>query len=257
MKTAISFKESMMEMKVLAITGGYSGIGLATTSLFIERGYKVAVMGRSEQGLDSLKEKYGDQVLIFQGDVTKLADIEMFYQFCIEKWGRLDVVVANAGIAEAQNVEAVTEASFDKSFNVNVKGVFFTVQKAIPFLKIGASIILISSIQAQKGAGVWSVYGATKAAVRSLGRSFAEQLSPQGIRVNVLSPGVTQTPIFDKFGFEEGVLSNILQQVTAATPLRRIGSPNEIANAILFLASDEASFVSGADFQVDGGLAQI
>jgi NAD(P)-dependent dehydrogenase (short-subunit alcohol dehydrogenase family) len=165
-------------------------------------------------------------------------------------------VVANAGIAKPQNIEEVTESSFDETMNINVKGVFFTVQKALPYLKNNASMVLVSSIQAQKGAGIWSVYGASKASIRSLTRSFAQELGAKGIRVNTISPGVTETPIFEKFGFGDS-LPSILDSVKSSTPLGRIGEPDEIAKAIYFLASESASFITGSDLQVDGGLAQI
>ncbi len=183
--------------------------------------------------------------------------MENFYKQCTKLWGGIDTVIANAGIALPESINNVTEETFDKSINTNFKGVFFTVQKSLTYLNKNASIILMSSIQAQRGAGIWSVYGATKAAVRSLVRSFAQELGPSGIRVNALSPGVTDTPILEKFGFEDYDLKNILEQVSNNTPLGRIASPLEIAKSALFLASDDASFITGADLQVDGGLAQI
>ncbi len=154
-------------------------------------------------------------------------------------------------------ISDVTEDSLNKSIDINFKGVFFTVQKSLIHLNKNASIILMSSIQAQRGAGIWSVYGATKAAVRSLVRSFAQELGASGIRVNTLSPGVTNTPILKKFGFDDSDLNDILEQVSSNTPLGRIATPLEIAKSALFLASDNASFITGADLQVDGGLAQI
>lgn len=243
--------------KVLAITGGNSGIGLAISKLFLQNGYKVAVFAQSVQRLDALQQRYPNQVLAYSGDVTCLTDLDQYYKQCAERWGKVDCVIANAGVATPESIESVSEKSLDRSFDINVKGVFFTVQKSLPFLAEGASVILTSSIQAQKGAGIWSVYGATKAAVRSLTRSFAQELGGQNIRVNTLSPGVTQTPIFDKFGFPEAKLKQILEHVSSSTPLGRIASAGEIAKAALFLASDAASYVHGADLQVDGGLAQI
>lgn len=246
-----------MEKKTVVITGGNSGIGLAATHLFLEKGYRVAIFAQSVERLESAKRNHPEDVFIFSGDVRSITDLESFYTQCTQLWGSIDVVIANAGIAVPEGVNDVTGESFSQTMDVNVKGVFFTVQKSLPFLNPKASIILTSSIQAQRGAGIWSVYGASKAAVRSLTRSFAQELGPQGIRVNTLSPGVTQTPILDKFGFGEENLASIINQVEAITPLGRIGSPEEIAQAMLFLASDAASFVNGADLQVDGGLAQI
>ncbi|ABE54351.1 short-chain dehydrogenase/reductase SDR [Shewanella denitrificans OS217] len=246
-----------MKNKVVAITGGNSGIGLAMSTLFLENGYKVAIFARDRDSMKHFQEKSPNDVLVFKGDVSVNKDLEDFFNTCYELWGGIDTLIANAGIAQPENIADVTEASFDKCMNINVKGVFFTVQKSLGYLNKAASIIILSSIQAQRGAGIWSVYGATKAAVRSLTRSFAQALGPEGIRVNTLSPGVTDTPILTKFGFAEDQLADILAQVSANTPLGRIASPAEIAKSALFLASDNASFITGADLQVDGGLAQI
>ncbi|MBY4678973.1 SDR family NAD(P)-dependent oxidoreductase [Marinobacterium arenosum] len=246
-----------MSNRVVAITGGNSGIGLAISERFLQENYKVAIFARSVERMQSLKNRSPDNVLIFSGDVGSTRDLENFYQQCSERWGGVDVVVANAGVALPESILDVSEESFDNSVNVNLKGVFFTVQKSLAVLNERASIILVSSIQAQRGAGIWSVYGATKAAVRSLARSFAEELGGRGVRVNAISPGVTETPILNKFGFAEETLANILDKVAANTPLGRIGRPREIAEAVLFLASDSASFITGADLQVDGGLAQV
>lgn len=246
-----------MNNRVVAITGGNSGIGLAMSKLFLDNGYKVAVFARSLESLQEFKKLDPDNIFIYAGDVSSVADLDDFYTKCSHLWGGIDTVIANAGIADAQAVKDVTEDSFDRSVGINFKGVFFTVQKSLNHLNKNASVILISSIQAQKGAGIWSVYGATKAAVRSLTRSFAQELGSQDIRVNCLSPGVTNTPILKKFGFSDEDLSGIIKQVESNTPLGRIGSPDEIAQSALFLASDNASFITGADLQVDGGLAQI
>lgn len=246
-----------MDKKTVVITGGNSGIGLATTRLFLAKGYRVAIFAQSSERLEDAKRSHPEDVFIFSGDVKSVADLENFYAQCGKLWSGIDVVIANAGIAVPEAASDVTEESFDQTMAVNVKGVFFTVQKSLPYLNPKASIILTSSIQAQRGAGIWAAYGASKAAVRSLTRSFAQELGPKGIRVNTLSPGVTQTPILEKFGFGEENLSSIISQVEAGTPLGRIGSAEEIAQAMLFLASDAASFVNGADLQVDGGLAQI
>lgn len=245
-----------MKKRIVAITGGNSGIGLATTNLFLQKGYKVAILAQSQDSLNEIKAKDPDNIFIFSGDVACLNDLDDFFKECSEQWGSIDSVIANAGIAKPLNIEEVTESSFDETMNVNVKGVFFTVQKSLPYLSDKASMVLVSSIQAQKGAGIWSVYGASKASVRSLARSFAHDLGAKGIRVNTISPGVTETPIFDKFGFGDN-LASILESVKLSTPLGRIGEPKEIAKAIYFLASESASFITGSDLQVDGGLAQI
>lgn len=243
-----------MKKNTVAITGGLSGIGLAMTELFLKKGYNVAVLTRT---LNPSHLMESDNLLIIQGDVRKTDDLDYFYQQCQTEFSGLDVVIANAGIAKQKPSSHVTEAFFDETMDINVKGVFFTVQRAIPHLSSGASIILVSSIQAQKGAGIWSVYGASKAAVRSLARSFAQELGEQGVRVNSLSPGVTETPIFNKFGFKDEILNDILINVINATPLRRIGTPEEIAEVAWFLASEDSRFMTGSDVQVDGGLIQI
>ncbi|MCL4117027.1 UNVERIFIED_CONTAM: hypothetical protein GTU68_065990 [Idotea baltica] len=240
----------------VAITGGNSGIGLATSKLFLEKGYRVAIFAQSIQTLKTVQNENPENIHIYSGDVSSVKDLEKFYKSCFDKWGKLDAVIANAGIAKPQNIEEVTESSYDKTMDINAKGVFFTVQKAIPYLNEHSSLVLVSSIQAQKGASIWSVYGASKAAVRSLTRSFAQALGIKGIRVNTVSPGVTETPIFEKFGFGDN-LSSILDSVKSNTPLERIGDPDEIAKAIYFLTSEDASFITGSDLQVDGGLAQI
>lgn len=246
-----------MEKRVVAITGGSSGIGLAISELFLENGYKVAVFAQSMERMLRFQKKSPEDIFIFSGDVSSSIELGEFYQQCNELWGGIDSVIANAGIALPESIADVTEDSFNKSIDINFKGVFFTVQKSLTYLNKNASIILLSSIQAQRGAGIWCVYGATKAAVRSLTRSFAQELGASGIRVNTLSPGVTDTPILSKFGFDQSNLTQILEQVSANTPLGRIATPDEIAKSALFLASDQASFITGADLQVDGGLAQI
>lgn len=246
-----------MKKRVVAITGGNSGIGLAISELFLKNDYKVAIFAQSMQRLEDFKIKAPSDIFIYSGDVNSSTELELFYSKCNELWGGIDTVIANAGIALPESISDVTEASFNKSCDINFKGVFFTVQKSLLYLNKSASIILMSSIQAQKGSGVWSVYGATKAAVRSLVRSFAQELGAKGVRVNALSPGVTDTPILQKFGFDDSTLKDILEQVSSNTPLGRIASPVEIAKSALFLASDDASFITGADLQIDGGLAQI
>lgn len=243
-----------MKQLHIVITGANSGIGLTTTKKYLHLGHHVYALSRSINELNTLYEKFPKTLHIVEGDVSCIKTVESFYQSISNK---IDILVVNAGIAIAQPLIEVTEESFDNTFNINVKGAFFTVQKSLPLLNNKASVVLIGSIQANKGAGVWATYGATKAAIRSLTRSFAEELSSKGIRVNCLSPGVTKTPIFEKFGLEKNVLNNIIEQVESSTPLGRLGEPEEIANAIYFLCSDQASFITGVDLQVDGGLIQL
>ncbi|WP_305857684.1 SDR family NAD(P)-dependent oxidoreductase [Balneatrix alpica] len=244
-------------VKHFAITGGNSGIGLAIAKLYLQEGHRVSVLSRHFSQPNTLQLEYPEQYYCFSGNVASVNDIEQFYQHCTDQLGRLDGVVANAGVAIAEAIEDVTEESFQNTFDINVKGVFFTVQKALPYLNPHAAITLISSIQSGRGAGVWAAYGATKAAVRSLTRSFAAELGGKNIRVNCVSPGVTDTPILGKFGFDNTTLNNILEQVKSATPLERLGQPEEIARTVAFINSEAASFITGVDLQVDGGLAQI
>lgn len=246
----------MQLAKVVAITGASSGIGFAMAQLFLTRGFNVAVLVRDPNSF-SFKPQASENLLVFTGDVTSTQDLTDFYGAIQQRWQRLDGVIANAGIAVAQDVSDVTASSYSATMDTNVKGVFFTLQLALPYLERGAAAVLVSSIQAQRGAGPWAVYGASKAAVRSLGRSFAQALGGQGVRVNVLSPGVTDTPILNKFGFDTKTLSSVLDGVKAATLLQRLGKPEDIAEAAYFLLSEQAAFITGADLQVDGGLAQI
>ncbi|MEP2651395.1 MAG: SDR family oxidoreductase [Paraglaciecola sp.] len=243
--------------KVVAVTGANSGIGLDIVKAYLAAGHKVAAFSRSIDQCEALAKQYPKSLICKQGLVENSQDLESFYQQISDTWQGLDILVANAGIAHAEAILEVTEESFENTLNINVKGVFFTVQKALPVLNMHASITLISSIQANRGAGVWAAYGASKAAVRSLARSFAAELGAQGVRVNCLSPGVTQTPIFDKFGIDRGVLDESLVQIKDATPLKRLGEVADITNAVMYLNSEKASFITGADLQVDGGLAQI
>jgi NAD(P)-dependent dehydrogenase (short-subunit alcohol dehydrogenase family) len=241
----------------VVITGANSGIGLETTMKYLSLGHHVFAISRNVNVLTNLCSEYPESLHVHRCDVSKNAHLEIFYKEMLNQNIKIDVLVANAGIATTEQLKVVTEESFEDSFNINVKGLFFTVQKAIPLLNNGASIALIGSIQSTRGNGAWAVYGATKAAVRSLARSFSQELGLKGIRVNCLSPGVTETPILEKFGYDTDVLKDVIKQVCDSTPLGRLAKPKEIANSIYFICSDEASFINGADLQVDGGLAQI
>lgn len=241
----------------VVITGANSGIGLETTIKYLSLGHHVFAVSRNVNVLTNLSNEYPESLYIHRFDVSKKAQLETLYKEMRNQNIKIDILVANAGIAITEQLKDVTEESFDNSFDINVKGLFFTVQKAIPLLNNGASIALIGSIQSTRGNGAWAVYGATKAAVRSLARSFAQELGSKGIRVNCLSPGVTETPILEKFGYDTDVLKDVINQVCESTPLGRLAKPKEIANSIYFICSNEASFINGADLQVDGGLAQI
>jgi len=248
---------SKLANKVAVITGGSSGIGLATAQRFIADGAEVVITGRNQEALNAAVVKLGDRATGIQGDVANLEDLDRLFAQVQEQFDRVDVLFANAGIAPLAPFDAVTEEQFDRLFNVNVRGLFFTVQKALPLLSDGASVILNASVVAQTGLPNTSVYSATKAAVRSLGRTLAAELSPRGIRVNVVSPGLIETPFWGKVGLSQDEVDAFGAQVVQQTPLGRPGKPEEIAATVAFLASDDASFFTGADLVADGGMIQV
>lgn len=247
----------MQQKKTVVITGGNSGIGLAVAKLYLSQGNNLAIISRSIGELGELLNIHPESLLFFEGNVGDIKTLERFYQKCVEKFNSIDILVVNAGIAKAIHVDAITEEDYSEIMNTNVKAAFFTIQKSLGHLNGNATITLISSIQAEKGSGLWALYGASKAAVRSLTRSFAQELGERNIRVNCVSPGVTKTPIFQKFGIDCTTLESMLDGVIESTPLRRLGEPNEIAHAIEFINSPKASFITGVDLQVDGGLIQV
>jgi NAD(P)-dependent dehydrogenase (short-subunit alcohol dehydrogenase family) len=251
------FSMARLDGKVAVITGGSSGIGLATARRFVEEGAYVFVTGRRRPELDKAKALIGRNVTTVQGDASVLEDLDRLYRIVKETKGRIDVVFANAGFIEHQTIDVVTREHFDKTFNINVRGVLFTVQKALPLMTKGGSIILTASIVAVKGLAAHGVYGATKAAVRSFARTWTTELKDRGIRVNTLSPGATDTPIIDGQFTSKEQADAAKANFAAATPMGRIGHPEELAAAALFLASDESSFITGIDLQVDGGLVQV
>jgi NAD(P)-dependent dehydrogenase (short-subunit alcohol dehydrogenase family) len=243
--------------KVAVITGGSTGMGLATAKRFVEEGIDhVFVMGRRQQALDAAVAEIGANVTGVQGDVSHLADIDRLYDAVCRQNRKIDVVFANAGIAQLAPFGEVEENFFDAHFNVNVKGVFFTVQKALPLLNNGASIILTGSIASIKGFTDISVYSATKGAVRTFARTWINELRARRIRVNTLSPGHIDTPIFDTWQQGDALLK-LKQELAKTVPLARLGDPDEIARAVSFLASDDSSYVNGVELFVDGGVAQI
>jgi NAD(P)-dependent dehydrogenase (short-subunit alcohol dehydrogenase family) len=243
--------------KVAVITGGSSGIGLATARKFVEEGAHVFITGRRPSELDKAKGLLGRSVTAVQADASKLEDLDQLYRIVRESKGHVDIVFANAGFVEHQTIDAVTPEHFDKTFDVNVRGVLFTVQKALPLMRNGGSIILTASIVAVKGLPAHGVYGATKAAVRSFARTWTTELKDRGIRVNTLSPGATDTPIIDgQFATKEQA-DAARASFASATPMGRLGRPEELAAAALFLASNDSSFITGIDLQVDGGLVQV
>ena len=248
---------SKLTNKMAVVTGGSSGIGLATARRFIAEGAEVVITGRNQEALDSASSELGDRAYGIQGDVSNLDDLDSLFGQIRERFGRVDVLFANAGIAPLAPFDAVTEEQFDRLFNVNVRGLFFTVQKALPLLSDGASVILNASVVAQSGLPNTSVYSATKAAVRSLGRTLAAELASRGIRVNVVSPGFIESPFWGKVGLKQDDIDAFGAQVVQQTPLGRPGIPEEIAATATFLASDDSSFFTGADLVADGGLKQV
>lgn len=242
-----------LEGKVAVITGGNSGIGLATAKRFVEEGAYVFITGRRQSELDEAVKQIGDNIAGVQGDVSNLADLDRLYDTVKQKKGRLDSLFANAGVAEFASLGDITEAHFDKTFNINVKGLLFTVQKALPLIQDRGSIILNASIAASKGIEASSIYNATKAAIRSFARSWTVDLKHRKIRVNAISPGPIDTPGLRNLVKTDG----LLEQIKAMVPLDRMGSPDEVAKAVSFLASDDSSYITGIELFVDGGMAQI
>ena len=246
-----------LQGKVAVVTGGNSGIGLATAQRFVEEGAHVFITGRRQAELDMAARKIGTNATAVQGDVAKLADLDRLYAVVKKEKGRIDILFANAGAGELAPLGAISEAHFDRAFGVNVKGLLFTVQKALPLFRDGGSIILNASIAGSKGMEAFSVYGATKAAIRSFARSWTVDLKERRIRVNAISPGPIDTPGYDNLGLTGRQIEDFKKKVVNSVPLGRMGSPDEIAKAVLFLASDDSSFVSGIELFVDGGMAQI
>lgn len=245
---------SKLQGKIAVVTGGNSGIGLASAQLFKEEGATVIINARNAQRLEETKKELGDTFDVIQADFSKTSEIESFFNQVGEKYGKIDVLFLNAGVAPFAPVEQVDEASFDYLFNVNVKGVFFGVQKAIPFLNEGSSVVFTTSVVNQMGMENASAYAATKAAVGSLTKTLANELIGRGIRVNSLSPGPIETPIFGKIGLDEEQLNEMAQGIISQVPLGRMGQAEELAKAALFLVSDDSSYVVGTELVVDGGM---
>lgn len=237
--------------KVVVITGGTSGMALATAKLFVEEGAFVFITGRRKEQLDEALKIIGKNVRGIQGDASNLDDLDALYEVVKNEKGKIDVLFASAGRGELCDITKVTEEQFDRTFNLNVRGTFFTVQKALPLFNDGGSIILNGSIASIKGFPAFSVYSASKAAVRSFARTWTVDLKGRGIRVNVLSPGTIDTPILDPFSQQEK------EYFVSLIPRGTMGRPEEIATAALFLASNDSSFISGIELFVDGGTAQI
>jgi NAD(P)-dependent dehydrogenase (short-subunit alcohol dehydrogenase family) len=244
-----------LDGKVAVVTGGSGGIGFGAAKRLAADGAYVFITGRRQSGLDAAVAEIGRNVTGVQGDVSKLADLDRLFATVKERKGKIDILFANAGIAEAAPLGSITEEFFDRTFNANVKGALFTVQKALPLLRDGASVILTSSVVGSKGNPAVSVYSATKAALRSFARTFTADLKDRKIRVNVVSPGAIDTEGLRglRHTDSDGLNNLFLERI----PLARLGRPEDIANAVSFLASDESSYITGTELFVDGGFAQV
>lgn len=244
--------------KVAVITGGTSGLGLATAQRFIAEGAYVFITGRRQNELDSAVELLGENATGVQGDISNLSNLDHLYSIVKEHKGRIDVLFANAGLGEFAPLGQITEAHFDKAFNINVRGTLFTVQKALPLMPDGASIVINGSNAAIKGLPAFGVYAATKAALRSFARTWSVDLKERKIRVNIVCPGMVVTPGYkNELGLNDEQIKQMEEQLALNTPLGRAGTPDEIAKAVVFLASDDSSYVNGTELFVDGGTSQI
>ena len=248
---------SELQGKVAVITGGNSGIGLATAQRFVDEGARVVILGRDAESLEAAVAQLGDSGHGVQGNVTEAADLDRLFAETLERFGKIDVVFANAGVAPHEPFASYSEETFDTVFDVNVKGVFFTVQKALDHLNDGASIIITGSVASRVGLEGFSAYSATKAAVRSLARSLSAELKERGIRVNVISPGPIETPLFSRTGLSEQEIEEFAAGVVSQVPAGRFGKADEIANAALYLASARSSYVVGSELVVDGGMTEV
>jgi NAD(P)-dependent dehydrogenase (short-subunit alcohol dehydrogenase family) len=249
---------SKLEGKVAVVTGGSTGIGLAAAKRFAEAGAHVFITARRQPDLDKAVKEIGANVTAVQGDVSKLADLDALYKIVKAEKGVIDIVFANAGCVEHVPLDAITEEHYDRVMGVNLKGVVFTVQKALPLMTRGGAIVINSSIVGpSKGVPSLGIYSASKAGVLGLMRSWVTYLSAKGIRVNAVSPGATDTPIFDSQFNSKEYAEMARAAAINANPLKRMARPEELAAAVFFLATDEASYITGVDLQVDGGMAQI
>jgi NAD(P)-dependent dehydrogenase (short-subunit alcohol dehydrogenase family) len=246
-----------LEGKVAVVTGGNSGIGLAAAKRLQEEGARVAIAGRSKKTLDEAVKTIGNGVVAVQADVSNLAEIDKLYAEVSKKLGKIDVLFVNAGVAKFAPFAETSENVYDENFDTNIKGAYFTIQKALPLLNDGASIILNTSVVDKKGTAGASAYSATKAALRSLARTTAAELVGRGIRVNTVAPGPIVTPIFDRTGLPKEAIDEFSKEVIEKVPMKRFGQPEEVAGAVAFLASQDASYITGVEINVDGGMGQI
>ncbi len=247
-----------LEGKVALVTGGSTGLGLATAELFAAEGAQVFITGRRQAELDAAVARIGNDAIGVRGDISRLSELDQLYEMIHKKARRIDVLFANAGGGRFLPLGQITEAHYDMTFDINVKGTLFTVQKALPLMPDGAAIVLNGSIVSIKGFPAFSVYSATKAAIRSFARCWAVDLKDRKIRVNVVAPGTVPTPGYKtQLGMTDEQIEQFATQASATTPLGRTGKPEEIARAVLFLASDDSSYVNGIELFVDGGAAQV
>jgi len=243
--------------KVAVVTGGNSGIGLATARAYVREGAKVAITGRSDATLKAAQKELGPDVLAIKADFSKVAEIASAMDRIKERFGRIDALFVNAGIGKFVPFEEVTEEFFDETMATNLKGAFFTVQKAVPLFSKGAAVVLNASINAHLGMPGSTVYGASKAAVVNLAKTLSADLLSRGVRVNVVSPGPISTPILDRMGLPEEATRQIKDNITQQVPLKRFGHPDEIAAAVLYLSSSESTYVLGTELVVDGGMIEL
>ena len=243
--------------KVAVITGGNSGIGLATAQALVTEGAKVVISGRNAETLNAAAQELGENAIAQQGDVSNLSDLDTLFQTVKERFGKIDILFVNAGIAKFAPVDQTEEALYDQIMDINVKGAYYTIQKALPLMGEGSAIVVNTSVVNVKGLAGATVYSASKAALRSLVRTLATELSDRSIRANAVSPGPIATPIYDRLEMPQDAIAEFGQSLQAQVPLKRFGKAEEVAKAVVFLASEGASYIQGTELAVDGGFAQV